>query len=255
MTTIFFLALFAYATYWLYKLFNQSDGQPGFDIEETDPDKDAWEGGFWNALNPMPARTSLAFAYTDAHGNSTRRTVDVREYDGTLNGGLLIGHCKMRDATRTFRFDRMRDVVDIETGEVVSNVPTYLRAKYEASPEATIEKLIGEHRDMLRALLFIGKADGRLTAGERQIILNLAVAITNDKRLDDTMIKQAFNSSTIPSLAAFKQCCGRLANNQSREYCNQIIAAADQMIASEKTVHPAEQEALNYLKKRLAKPN
>lgn len=249
MIELFFAAIAAYFAYRLFKSSKPSD--PRFDVEENNPDKDSWEGGFWDALNPSPARATLAFAYTDANGRSTRRTVDVREYDGDLNGGLLIGHCRLRDATRTFRFDRMRDVVDTETGEVVTNVPGYLRAKYESSPDATLDTLMADHRDLLRALLYLGKADGRLTAGERQTILDLAITVTGDTRLDDAMLKQIFNDIKVPSMAAFKQCCGRLANNHEPDYCAKIVIAAKQMVASETTVDPAEQAALDYLKKRL----
>ena len=252
MAFIFILTICAVIAYFLYRVFKATNqGGSHFDIDESDPDKDSWEGGFWETLNPKSARARLAFAYTAANRQSTQRVVDVREFDSERTDGLLIGHCHLRNATRTFRFDRMRKVTDTETGEVVTNVPEYLREKYEASPDATLDKLMADHRDLLRALLYLGKADGRLTSKERSTILDLAIDVTGDSRLNDVMLKQTFNNLAVPSMAAFKQCCGRLANNKEPGYCAKIVIAAKKMVASETTIDPAEQAALDYLRKRL----
>lgn len=221
------------------------------DHDENDPDKDAWEGSFWDASNPIPVKAALEFAYTDGEGKETKRTVDVREFDEGFNGGMIIGRCRLRNATRTFLFKRMSGCVDTETGESIENIAAFLKARYEASPEATLNKLFGDHYDLLRTLLYVGRADGRMSAKERSIILDYARVITGDERLDDEMIKKVFKEISLPSLLAYKQCCGRLSKSLSQEQGQRLITATESMAATEKNVNPTEQEALDYLKKRL----
>lgn len=229
--------------------FSQIESTTNF--EEANPDKDAWEGAFWDALNPTPVQARLEFSYTDGDGKRTHRAVNVREFDTGLYGGMLIGHCNLRHATRTFRYDSMTNCVDTDTGEVIENISAYLRAKYDASPEATMDKLFSNHSDILRALLFLGKADGRLTKKERDAILEYVKAITSDERLNDVMLKQVFRDIEIPTLLAFKQCCGRIAKNYTGDH-KLLVETAKRMVATEKKVSPLEQEALDYLQKRLS---
>lgn len=100
-------------------------------------DKDSWEGGFWEVQQPFPAKATLRIKYEDGAGKQTERVVDVRQFGIDVNGNILIGHCRMRNATRTFRMERIKRCVDEETGEIVSDVFTYLREKYDSSPEHT----------------------------------------------------------------------------------------------------------------------
>lgn len=214
-------------------------------------DRDSWEGTFWEASDPHPVKAKLDISYKDGNNKNTNRIVDVREFDHALYGGIIIGHCRLRDATRTFRFNRITSCVDVETGEEIKDVRSFLQDKYEKSPEATLDKLLESHRDMLRALLFLGKADGRLTAKERMAILDHVKRITEDERLDDSMLKKVFKEVEIPSIMGFKQCCGRLAKSLLPEQHQNLISTAERMVASEKTINPSEQEALDYLRQRL----
>ena len=47
---------------------------------DTDVDKDAWEGSFWEVQQPVPARVRLKFNYVDASNRKSERTVDVRQF-------------------------------------------------------------------------------------------------------------------------------------------------------------------------------
>lgn len=188
---------------------------PVDDMEDRNPDKDAWEGAFWDAMSPLPVKATLDLSYIDGKGNRTRRTVDVREFDRGLYGGIFIGHCHLRDDTRTFRFDRIQECIDVETGEIVHDVCAFLYSKYEASPDRILDNILNIHGDMFRILLFLGKADGRLTAKERTAILEHLKATVNDERLNDKMIKKVLGSIDVPTIFAFKLCCGRLAKTIS----------------------------------------
>ena len=53
----------------------------------------------------------------------------------------------------------------------------------------------------------------------------------------------------VPTLQAFKLAVGRLAKRDQAAQ-TVVMSAAERMVATQKTVHQAEQEALDYMKKR-----
>ena len=55
----------------------------------------------------------------------------------------------MRDLSRTFRYDRIKSCVDLETGEVVHDVSRYLNEIHDRSPERTLGILYDDFIDIL----------------------------------------------------------------------------------------------------------
>ncbi len=216
-----------------------------------DKDRDEWEGSFWEVSQPLPAKAKLRLAYTDGAGQKTERTVDVRQFGAFGDSVLLIGHCNMRNETRTFRSDRISSCIDEETGELVNDVRGYLQAKYDASPDRTKDLLLVDEYDTLRVLLYVGKADGQLRAAEKAVIRETCVALTSDSRLTDKSIDELFTGMDVPTLQAFKLAVGRLSKREAAAQAV-VMAAAEKMVATQKVVHASEQEALSYMRKRFA---
>jgi hypothetical protein len=214
-------------------------------------DKDEWEGSFWEVAQPLPAKANLKLKYTDGAGRKTERTVDVRQFGAIGPNTLLIGHCNLRDATRTFRTDRIDSCIDEETGEVVGDVRAHLQRRYEQSPDRTKNLLLEGEYDSLRVLLYVGKADGQLRAAEKTVIRDTCIAITNDSRLTDESIEDLLTNMDVPTLQAFKLAVGRLAKRDEAARAV-VMSAAEKMVATQKSVHQAEKEALDYMKKRFA---
>jgi WYL domain-containing protein len=224
-------------------------------VQESQPcgdsGRDAWEGSFWEVQEPRPVRIRLRIGYVNAGGVGSERTVDVRQfgaYEGTV---LLIGHCHLRRATRTFRVDRITQCVDETTGEVITNLGEYLETKYSQSPDRAWERPVaGGEYDVLRVLLYVGKADGQLRAPEKEIIRTTCAAITGDLCLADGMADE-FLGMDVPTLQGFRLAVGRIAKREDRVRAA-VQAAAEAIVATQKTVHPGEQEALDYIRKRFS---
>jgi tellurite resistance protein len=269
--TLFYILLGALAVWVLYKVFAKaptSSPQTQRDAVEIpikitatyddggstrtpreEIDKDEWEGSFWEITQPLPARARFRIKYTDGAGRKTERTVDVRHFGSMGPSTLLIGHCQLRDATRTFRTDRIESCVDEETGEVISDVRAYLQQKYDESPDKTKDLLLEGEYDTLRILLYVGKADGQLRAAEKAVIRDTCIAITNDSRLTERTIEELFVNMDVPTPQAFKLAVGRLAKRDTSAR-TVVMTAAERMVATQKAVHQAEQEALAYMRKR-----
>ena len=126
------------------KLQQMADGLRAEQAEDDfSPDKTACKDDDLNKENPqifqhwasgeeVNVNSCLQIAYRDSSGETTNRKIHVTWYSGSC---YMDAFCDLRQRRRTFRIDRIQACVDIETGEVVNNVPDYLLKKYQSTPE------------------------------------------------------------------------------------------------------------------------
>lgn len=69
---------------------------------------------------------TFSFDYKDSSGNQSSRKVQVVQYEQNGNHGTIFGRCLLKNKNRTFRIDRMSNVVDQDTGEIISDIKNYL---------------------------------------------------------------------------------------------------------------------------------
>lgn len=208
------------------------------------------EGNIWEALELYPVDASLRIRYTDAGGRETERTVDVKQFGRAPEGMIMVGHCHLRRAARTFRIDRVKSCFDVNSGEVIEDAELYLRRLYDSSPIHAASKFLEEEYDALRVLLYVAKADGRLTKKERAIIRETCRKLQTASTLDDDDIDKIFSSLSVPSEAAFHRAVGKLKTRSESERIA-LMSAACEMVESDKTVKQREMDAIAYLRDRL----
>lgn len=217
----------------------------------ADLDEPRWDtAAKYAPSNPKPVGGLLKLAYEDGTGRATEREVQVRECDTLNSAGYLTGHCQLRDEFRTFRMDRIKQAIDMETGEVIHDLPAWAAARYKTSPAYAMEELLSTETDALRALFYIGKADGRFTKKEKAVFLQYCQAQSGANHITPADIDRACAALPLPSMQAFKLICGRLAKLDSPDRLS-ILDACEKMVATEKKISPEEAEALAYLRKRL----
>jgi len=213
-------------------------------------DKDSWEGGFWDATKPLFIEITLEFDYTDSNGEQSFRLVDVRQFDEKLGGGMIIGFCHHRQATRTFRIDRIGHCIVYDTGEVVEDLRTFLRREYEKSAYATTDRLLDEEYNLLRVLLYVGKADGRLMNREVEFIAQMCREVTGDQRITGGIVTNMLSRMEVPNLNAFRIAVGKLVS-LPEERRSSILRKVESMIGTKKNISAVEQDTIAYLKKKL----
>ena len=105
--------------------------------------KDAWESfgsdRDWKKLEDL----ELEIDYKDSEGKETTRQVRLLKYsvNPDMSEAYLRAHCYLRDSWRTFLSTRIGRCVDIETGEIIQDIPKYLKEKYENSTIYFLEKV------------------------------------------------------------------------------------------------------------------
>lgn len=115
---------------------------------------------------------ALHFTYVDASGAPSERTIRCSRLSQGTAGMLLVGFCLLRQAHRAFRLDRIREVYDLRTGEILD-------------PEAYFAGLglgaIGRHgvylaraRAGITVLMALAAADGHVHADEIEVAMRWA---------------------------------------------------------------------------------
>lgn len=219
---------------------------------EVSVGSDAWEGSFVSdASDPRPLRVHLQFSYTDGDGNQTTRSVRVREFDAGSDRGLLIGHCELRQATRTFRQDRIRDCVNLETGELVSDPRKFLLSVYESAPERKLEQFENNENEILDIIAFVARADGAVRKGERSLIAEYCRKHVSDLGVTSDQLVEVVLRGEVMTIGQFRLRVGKVCRERSPNEQRELLELARAIVATQKTIHPAEQEAVNYLEKKL----
>ena len=201
----------------------------------------------------VPVQAKLILHYKDASDISTKRLVDIREADIGWKQGYLSGLCHLRNAYRTFRIDRIQRSIIPETGELVPDIQAYLRGVYKASPAFSVNRLLHDACDVIRALIYIGKSDGRLTMKEKGVMLSFCQDAAKDQRLSMDDLNKIIDYYAIPTKHSFRMICGRI-SKLPLPLQRQAIDMAIAMVGTETTVDMQETEALEYLSKRLSIP-
>lgn len=208
---------------------------------------DAWEGTFRDGINAYEISLNLKFDYVDSNGTKTTRSVTTYEADDVL--GMMLAHCELREATRSFRYERISNCVDLDTGEIVVDVGDYLYKKYLSSPEYAMLKFTEDNLDLMKCLLYMAKADGQMRKEERDIIAHVCISGSSNKIITEETIKSMLSGLQIPSMQAFKLAVGRIANNNQEQF-DILAKAAQDIVNTQKTIHPNEQSALDYITKK-----
>ena len=213
-----------------------------------DPQKDSWEIR-GEVTGEFQVKAVFRLHYVDGSGLATERTVEVRRCGQYFDDVMIAGHCRLRNAYRSFLVSRIKSCFDEETGEVVANVGTYLKARYEQSPEYALMQLLEREHNALRILLYVAKADGYLRAKEKALIAQYCRDLCSDDRITDAMMDDALGCLEVPSIHVFRRLVTPLKSSPAESRAK-LIDTVEKMITTDKKIHPAEQEALDYLRNK-----
>lgn len=114
--------------------------------------------------------------YRNSKGELSARTVTLRSI-WTTQGVLYCGGiCHLRNALRTFRVDRIAELICLATGEVPDDPARWLKehAQFQGElPKAQTSRALRVCRDELAVLAFIANADGYFDPDELEIALDM----------------------------------------------------------------------------------
>jgi len=162
------------------------------------PNKDAWEGWYpsYGGEGDHPLTMEAEIFYTDRDGQSTKRQITTKHFgpNGFEEGGgmMILAYCHLRQENRTFVTSRIKKLVNLTTGEIVQDIPPYLMRLYEASPAGQTTHLLDRMGDQLAILLFVARADGRISPKEKAYLIDFLKAKAPGIELDPEVLGVAF---------------------------------------------------------------
>jgi hypothetical protein len=200
-----------------------------------------------------PVHAQLEFDYIDASGSKSHRTVDT--FNMSIQGinKTFWGYCHYRQDYRTFNIKNISNCIDLETGEIITKLSDFLikhheieHEEYKKSVKYTIDQLKHDDADLLGALFYISKADGRFSAAEKTVIAKTFIQLTGDSRITEAQIKAAYSFETAPTLQDYQQQVNRLSLKDS-SYKQLVMQTARDIVNTQKQITEQEQEALDYM--------
>jgi WYL domain len=230
---------------------------------------------------------TFAIEYADSRNNVTTRRITLRELYWSDDGMLYLhSMCHERHALRSFRFDRVRAVIDLDgvvheprvffqselrfpLGDLTVELPplrptTEPRLRPARQPKMVAVASVGPEkpgltqrraaRDGLRVLAALARADGLMHDAEIAVILDYiverAAADGIETGEDDRAVLLPYLRRQVPSADVLGECLGRLGaepETMRRLFLRHAVALMD----VDGVQHPAEFEMMSNLKERL----
>lgn len=206
---------------------------------------------FWNEEG-MPAEALLRLTYKDSSGHTSERLFETRLFTDPESTFSIIGHCHTRNAERTLRIDRITHCVDDRTGKTVGDVYAYLFDLYQATPTYSLDKVLLEHRDTLRALAYVLCAGGRWQSQGQAVMGVASRKLSGDTRITEAMLAPHLGSLSGDSMQAYRMVIGRLNEGLPDAAKGAVLRLATKVAKLDGSISPAEQEALDYMAKRFS---
>jgi len=221
--------------------------------EDTEEQNDAYE----RTIISNPAEYRIEFEieidYQDRNGLETTRQVKVRGYRISDNKkeGELWGHCYLRNGSRTFYVSRMKRFVDLDTGEIHTNIINFLEEKYLSSPSGQLDTIIKKRNAEIGILVYVGRLDNQLRQNKKDIIIDYIMKKEPAARITRDTINNYLRDCGKVSKTMF----GRFLTQVSTEeqaYKEELINYANSILQSKKGQKNTEEEkVIDHMKKRL----
>lgn len=186
----------------------------------------------------------IALYYKKADGKETNRIVEVVSYSKEY----IYGYCHLRNEYRTFRTDRIKEIADGETGEIIKDINSFFVKKYESSSYYKMDCLFEKYKAVFRVLFYIAKADGIYLKAEKIIVRDAIRKLTNDETLEDEVIDNMMNSLAVPTFSVFKTDIKKINNEK---YPIDIFKVALDIVNTQNEVHSKEKQAIEFLAENL----
>ena len=233
-------------------------------------EKDSFEGWFYEEVKDYISLNKIyKIKYKDAFENITNRKINIKKYGKAKFGGFILAHCFLRDEARTFRTDRILEFIDAETGEFVNDVSSYLeniyinseeyknKLQYEKEKEEKeiskkyFDDFMNKYNVLLKILVYLIRCDGTYTAMEKGIIKELFESLEGENELlTDKFLNKILSKHIMPTERIFKISVNKFIKENKHLNIN-LIEIAENIISTQKTIHPNEAEALRYLSEKI----
>lgn len=230
----------------------QSSTEQKIEVEE----RDAYERDFLFDGKEYRIEFELEIDYKDRNNLSTTRQIKVSGYRISSNrkDAEIWGYCYLRNAGRTFYASRIKRCVDLDTGEIITDIIAFLEEKYYSSPIGQLELWIERRKGELDVIVYVGRLDNQLRQNKKDIIIEYII----QKEPELTITPDTINLYLKNCGRVSKTMFGRLLTQLSEaemEVKEGLIEVCNKIIETKKSKNMEEEKVIEHMRKRLfAKP-
>jgi hypothetical protein len=232
------------------------DSKPAADRPpaQLPPNKDAWEGWYnsYGSEGDRPLTMEAEISYTDRDGQSTKRQITTKHFGPSGNGEpsdmMILAYCHLRRENRTFTTSRIREFVNLATGEVARDIPEYLVRLYEASPAGQTVRLLDRIADELTVLLYVARGDGRVSPKEKAALVAFLQHAGPSVELDMETLSAALAAA--PSQAGLKRALKAVVDKGQSDT---VLAGVEALAGARSKMDDFTGAAASLVRKRLSK--
>jgi hypothetical protein len=217
------------------------------DISEQDEEKDNWESFNFHSAQLLPARGRYHITYTDQRGLTTERDIDIKRAYADNGKFAIDALCHLRGAHRSFIDERIKNAVDLDSGEVVSSVAQHAIAQYQDSGEGKLWSAIGREWQAVQILAFVCRADGRMMKVERAVVADYLKRHCVDLPDDDEAIDKAIKEIGEPDQREYKRIIADMKAAGDADKLRDVLDCARRIVATQKTIDPMEKAAVELI--------
>lgn len=203
----------------------------------------------WRQIG-MPAAAVLRIGYEDTVGSVVERVIDTRMFANLTFGPTILANCRLRNAVREFRIDRIRSCVDESTGQPVEDVYEHLHGLYMNTPDYTLDCLMNEQHDILRVLLFLLESGGHSVEHITATLAETCRHLSGDERITDHALDERLTPIRGAGSQAYRAWVGRLGKRLTGDARQLLLRLANRLVKREGNLNDAQREALDYLSVR-----
>lgn len=168
--------------------------------------------------------------YKNANGATSERRITIKKLKNSSAGNVSIAaFCHERNAYREFRLDRIDELIDYGTGEVLDTekkITDYVLSKAEG--ESQTRQAIRKHRDAINILTYLSRCDGNQHWSEVEVIINYLTVKCFFENIDgaelEEFIKRLYPTKTV-FFASIDSLCEKGEVDQLMPYAVRLIEA------------------------------
>ncbi|NKJ40802.1 TerB family tellurite resistance protein [Novosphingobium sp. SG720] len=179
--------------------------------------------------------------YTDANGDTSSRRIVCRSISGNGRPETVTAYCCERKAHRTFRIDRIDELICVETGEVLDPA-THFAELWSKGALKVADKTL---TDFARVLVFMARCDGEFHPLELQEVEAALWRYGAEFGLDDKTIKTAVRGvgRIAPDSEDFVDSLKRISHHcEARLLSLMLLDSVDQVAAADGRIDEQEVE-------------
>lgn len=230
----------------------KSSTQQKIEVEE----RDAYERDFLFDGKEYRIEFELEIDYKDRNNLSTTRQIKVSGYRISSNrkDAEIWGYCYLRNAGRTFYASRIKRCVDLDTGEIITDIIVFLEEKYYSSPIGQLELWIERRKGEIDVLVYVGRLDNQLRQSKKDVIVEYIIQKEPELIITPETINLYLKSCGRVSKTMFGRLLTQLSSAEE-EVKEGLIEVCNKIIETKKSKNMEEEKVIEHMRKRLfAKP-